>query len=112
MDASAHMSVAPAVRRTGWGRVPASRRVADNAMKLACLAVTAMGVCVLGWILAMLAVEGTRGLSPARFTDPTPGPGSEGGGLGNAILGSLVLTGLGIAVATRSGCWPGPTSPN
>jgi phosphate transport system permease protein len=33
----------------------------------------------------------------------TPGPGSEGGGLANAIVGSLVLTFLGIAVATPVG---------
>jgi phosphate transport system permease protein len=107
MDATPHTTSAPAERRTGRGRVRGSRRLADKVMKLACLAVTAMGVCVLGWILAMLVIEGGRGLSPALFTNPTPGPGSEGGGLGNAILGSLVLTGLGTAVAMPVGVLAG-----
>jgi phosphate transport system permease protein len=36
-----------------------------------------------------------------------PGPGSEGGGLANAIAGSLILTFLGIAVATPVGVLAG-----
>lgn len=90
-----------------WGRVRPARRFADLAMKVACAMVTGLGVFMLGWILAMLAFEGASALSPRLFTEVTPGPGSEGGGLANAIVGSLVLTFLGIAVATPVGVMAG-----
>jgi phosphate transport system permease protein len=64
-------------------------------------------VFVLGWILGMLAWEGLTALSPRVFTQVTPGPGSEGGGLANAIVGSLILTFLGIVVATPIGVLAG-----
>ncbi len=75
-----------------WGRVRSSRRVADRAMKVMCVVFTALGVFVLGWILGMLAWKGLGALTPRIFTEVTPGPGSEGGGLANAIVGSIVLT--------------------
>ena len=90
-----------------WGRVRSSRRVADRAMKVICVVFTALGVVVLGWILGMLAWKGLGALTPRIFTEVTPGPGSEGGGLANAIVGSLVMTVLGIAVATPTGLMAG-----
>src|SRR3712207_4033961 len=55
----------------------------------------------------MLLLQGLSALSPRLFTEVTPGPGSEGGGLANAIVGSLVLTFLGIVVATPIGVLAG-----
>src|SRR3954465_15006734 len=104
MDAMPHMTLHTTAP---WSRVRGCRRAADRIMKLVCLAATAVGIVALGWILVMLVVEGARGFSLALFTQPSPGPGSEGGGLGNAILGSLVLTVLGIAVATPVGVLAG-----
>ncbi|TGD94721.1 phosphate ABC transporter permease PstA [Methylobacterium nonmethylotrophicum] len=90
-----------------WGRVRASRRSADKILIVSCTAATALGAVVLGSILLMLIIEGVRGFSPALFTQVTPGPGSEGGGIANAILGSLVMTALGIVVATPVGVLAG-----
>jgi phosphate transport system permease protein len=90
-----------------WGRVRRSRQIADQTMKVLCTAFTGLGVFVLGWILGMLLLEGLSALSPRIFTEVTPGPGSEGGGLANAIVGSLILTFLGIAVATPIGVLAG-----
>jgi phosphate transport system permease protein len=90
-----------------WSRVRPQRQVADRAMKIVCIAFTAIGVCMLGWILAMLIWQGATALSPRIFTETMPGPGSEGGGLANAIVGSLVLTFLGIVVATPVGVLAG-----
>jgi len=104
MDAALQSTL---VATAPWNRVRRRRRGVDRAMKLACLAATALGVFVLGWILLMVAVEGAHGLSLALFTEPTPGPGSEGGGLGNAVLGSLILTVLGIGIATPVGVLAG-----
>lgn len=90
-----------------WGRVRQSRRNADRLMKLTASGFTFLAIFVLFWILGMLIVKGIGGLSVATFTQITPGPGSEGGGLANAIVGSIVLTFLGIAVATPIGVLAG-----
>ncbi|MGX7708325.1 phosphate ABC transporter permease PstA [Methylobacterium sp. Gmos1] len=90
-----------------WGRVRAGRRSADRILVAACTTATLLGAVVLGSILLMLVIEGVRGFSPALFTQVTPGPGSEGGGIANAILGSLVMTALGIVVATPVGVLAG-----
>lgn len=90
-----------------WGRVRQGRRTADRAMKLIATGFTFLAIFVLFWILGMLIVKGVGGLSIYTFTHVTPGPGSEGGGLANAIVGSLALTFLGIVVATPIGVLAG-----
>jgi phosphate transport system permease protein len=96
-----------ATRPARASRVRPGRRIADRALRISCTLATLIGAVVLGSILLMLIVEGIRGFSPALFTQPTPGPGSEGGGIANAILGSLVLTTIGIVVATPIGVMAG-----
>lgn len=98
---------APAASQIPWGRVRQTRRTADRAMKIIATGFTLVSIVVLFWILGMLLVKGVGGLSLATFTHVTPGPGSEGGGLANAIVGSIVLTFLGIAVATPVGVLAG-----
>ncbi|MDR7040087.1 phosphate transport system permease protein [Methylobacterium sp. BE186] len=88
-------------------RVRPSRRLADRTLRTACLLATIIGAVVLGSILLMLIVEGLRGFSATLLTQPTPGPGSEGGGIANAVLGSLILTLIGIVVATPIGVMAG-----
>jgi len=93
----------PTVQR----RVRRSRYLADWALKAICVLFTALGAFVLGWILLMLLYEGLTALSPAVFTQTTPGPMTKGGGIANAIVGSLILTVLGIVVATPIGVLAG-----
>jgi phosphate transport system permease protein len=88
-------------------RVRRGRRIADRTLKVVCAAFTALGAFVLGWILLMLLYEGGSALSLDVFTQVTPGPGTEGGGIANAIVGSFILTLLGIAVATPIGVLAG-----
>ncbi len=98
----------PAMAQPGnWGRVRQSRRTADRAMRIITAGFTFVAIFVLFWILGMLIVKGIGGLSVATFTQITPGPGTSGGGLANAMVGSLVLTFLGIAVATPIGVLAG-----
>ncbi|GJD54210.1 phosphate ABC transporter permease PstA [Methylobacterium dankookense] len=101
---NAATTITPSVRQS---RVRPSRRTADRMLRISCTLATVLGAIVLGSILLMLIVEGIRGLSPTLFTHPTPGPGTEGGGIANAILGSLVLTTIGIVVATPIGVMAG-----
>ncbi len=105
MDATNPLVTAPAPQRAS--RVRPGRRVADRILRVSCLVATVVGAIVLGSILLMLIVQGVQGFSPSLFTQPTPGPGSEGGGIANAILGSLVLTTIGIVVATPIGVMAG-----
>ncbi|HEY8384024.1 MAG TPA: phosphate ABC transporter permease PstA [Microvirga sp.] len=104
MDAATPSNLAAPV---AWGRVRRGRHVADQALKIICTVFTMLGALVLGWILMMLLVEGFSALSPAVFTQVTPGPGTQGGGIANAIVGSLILTFLGIVVATPVGVLAG-----
>ena len=70
------------------------------------LAATAFGLGWLVLILGVLLCEGFSGLSLAVFTEMTPPPGSAGGLL-NAIVGSLMLTGLAVLIGTPIGILAG-----
>jgi phosphate transport system permease protein len=71
-----------------------------------CYASVAFGLGCLAIILATLLLEGVRGLSPSVFTQMTPPPGS-GGGLLNAIAGSLIMTFLGVTLGAPLGMLAG-----
>ena len=66
-----------------------------------------LGLAFLVWILATLLYKGFGALSVNMFTQNTPAPGSEGGGLINAITGSLLLVGLSTAISTPVGILAG-----
>jgi phosphate transport system permease protein len=67
----------------------------------------ALGLFVLLWILAVLFKNGIRAIDWNMFTQSTPAPGSEGGGLANAIVGSLMMVGLATLVSTPIGILAG-----
>lgn len=71
------------------------------------VAAMSVGLIVLIWILATLLFKGFGALSIDMFTQTTPAPGSEGGGLINAIVGSLMLVGLATLVSTPIGILAG-----
>jgi len=70
-------------------------------------AATLIGLAFLGAILWTLFAEGLSGFSVSLFTQMTPPPGSSGGGLLNAIYGSVILTLLGIAMGAPVGVLAG-----
>lgn len=67
----------------------------------------AIGLTVLIWILSVLFANGLSALDGNLFTSDTPAPGTEGGGLRNAIVGSLMIVGLTVLVATPVGILAG-----
>jgi phosphate transport system permease protein len=67
----------------------------------------ALGLVALLWILFVLLSNGVAALEPSLFTQDTPAPGSEGGGLRNAIVGSLMIVGLAVLVSTPIGVLAG-----
>jgi phosphate transport system permease protein len=67
-----------------------------------------LGLAVLLWILATLLINGLGALSLTLFTQDTPAPGSDlGGGLRNAIVGSLMMVGLSTIISTPVGILAG-----
>lgn len=83
-----------------------TRKLKNVSFLAFCSLSAAFGVFVLASILYTLVGEGVKGLSLAIFTELTPGPGSQGG-LKNALIGSLMLTGLGILIAAPIGVLAG-----
>jgi phosphate transport system permease protein len=85
-----------------------ARRKRVNAIALA-LSVAAMvfGVFWLIWILAETVRLGLGGLSLSLFTEMTPPPQAESGGLANAIFGSVTMVGLATLLGTPIGVMAG-----
>ncbi|MFZ9378665.1 MAG: phosphate ABC transporter permease PstA [Burkholderiaceae bacterium] len=67
----------------------------------------ALGLFVLLWILFILFKNGIAALDWAMFTQSTPAPGSEGGGLANAIVGSILIVGFSTIISTPIGIFAG-----
>jgi phosphate transport system permease protein len=66
-----------------------------------------LGLAVLFWILVVLFTNGLAALDWNMFTKSTPAPGTEGGGLANAIVGSLMMVGFSVLVSTPIGVLAG-----
>jgi phosphate transport system permease protein len=85
-----------------------SRRRRANAIAMTlCWGAALFGISWLAFILVALLWNGVAGLNLAVFTETTPGPGTAGGGLLNAIIGSLIMTTLGVAIGTPIGMLAG-----
>ena len=87
------------LRTTGRGRLGRDRLVL-----VLCLLAGAIAILPLGLVLFYLLVEGLKAWSPAFLVSP-PGGGitTTGGGAANAIVGTLLMTGLGLLIATPTG---------
>ncbi len=84
----------------------ARRRNSSIVMGL-CLAATGIGIAWLFLILFSLLVNGIPGLTFAVFTEMTPPPGEHGGGLLNAIFGSVLMTVIGVGIGAPIGILAG-----
>ncbi|MFC0218865.1 phosphate transport system permease protein [Pseudochelatococcus lubricantis] len=72
-----------------------------------CTAAALFGIMWLLLILVVLVWEGFSGLSLAVFTEITPSMGSVGGGLLNAIIGSIMMTVVAVLVGAPLGVLAG-----
>lgn len=66
-----------------------------------------LGMVFLFWILSVLVIKGFSSINLDLFLHSTPAPGSEGGGLANAIVGSLLLIGCCTLISTPVGVLAG-----
>lgn len=101
---------APSVRdRADAGRLAkhrARKRINLIALTLS-LCAMAFGVFWLIWILVETFVLGVGGLHLSVFTEMTPPPQAETGGLANAIFGSAMMVGLATLLGTPIGVLAG-----
>ncbi|WP_458758376.1 phosphate ABC transporter permease PstA [Afipia sp. TerB] len=85
----------------------ASRRRSDIVIRVLCVGAAAFGVTWLALILFTLFYNGLAGLSMQVFTQMTPPPGANEGGLLNAIFGSVVMTVIGVGLGAPLGLFAG-----
>ena len=84
----------------------ARKRMNLVALTMAMLAM-AFGLFWLIWILFETVWLGVGGLQWATFSEMTPPPQAELGGLANAIFGSMVMVGIATAIGTPIGVFAG-----
>lgn len=95
--APAQAAISPLYRR---------RLIVNRVNLLVSAAAMAFGMLFLVWILVVLFGKGFAALSPALFTETTPPPGS-GGGLANAIYGSVIIVAVATFISTPIGILAG-----
>ena len=100
------MSASAALTASRASHHASRKRVNLVALALS-LAAMAFGIFWLLWILFETIRLGLGGLALATFTEMTPPPMAEAGGLANAIFGSLVMVGLATALGTPIGIMAG-----
>src|ERR1700760_3053134 len=85
----------------------ARRRRMDIVVRFLCLGAAIFGVTWLALILFTLLYNGLTGLTLSVFTESTPPPGSTDGGLLNAIVGSVIMTVIGVGIGAPLGLFAG-----
>lgn len=84
----------------------ARRRAVNGIFLVLSTGAAAIGIIALVLILYALLKNGIGGLTAGVFTQDTPAPGSAGG-LANAILGSVMMSAVAVAVGTPIGMLAG-----
>ena len=79
------------------------RRVANRVAIGACVLATALVVLPLGLLVLRLLQSGLRGLSLGFFVHMPKPVGEPGGGMANAIVGTLITVGIGALIAVPVG---------
>ena len=98
---------APARDAAASRRLGRKRGRKDRIMTGLAIACTAVGLLFLVSILFTLFYNGLAGINFAVFTQDTPPPGSTDGGLRNAIVGSIMMTVIGVGIGAPLGLFAG-----
>jgi phosphate transport system permease protein len=83
------------------------RRIISSLFVLFCGTAVVIALVPLGMILFFVLSQGVRALSPEFFTHLPVPVGEPGGGMANAIVGTLILTALGSLMAIPIGVLSG-----
>ena len=83
------------------------RKLQDYAVKAISTGAALLGIFFLGWILFEVGKRGLGAFDAAFFTSLPAPPGAEGGGLANAILGTLIITAIATVIGVPLGIMAG-----
>lgn len=90
-------------------RPPHGRKLTDLTMKVVSSLAAGIGIFFLVWILFVILQKGAAAINWDFFTEIPPAPGESGGGVANAIVGTLAMTSiatfLGIPVGMMAGVY-------
>jgi len=101
------MPAARAAAQAGRLRMHAKRKRTNAIALTLSLMAMAFGLVWLVWILFETVRLGAGGIALSVFTEMTPPPQAETGGLANAIFGSLVMVGMATLLGTPVGILAG-----
>jgi phosphate transport system permease protein len=101
------MNNVASIAKTSGNAVFARRRLVNRVALTLSLAAMAFGLFWLIWILYTTISLGIGGLALSVFTQMTPAPNADTGGLANAIVGSLIMVFLATLVGTPIGILAG-----
>lgn len=88
-------------------RSRSARRALDALALGACVLAAAIVILPLGLLVTHLLVHGLPALTPGFFVHLPKPVGEPGGGMANAIVGTLIMVGLGAAIAVPVGVGAG-----
>jgi phosphate transport system permease protein len=88
-------------------RLQARRRFKNRIAIVISMIAVIFGLVWLAWILYSTFTKGVGGLSWDVFTQMTPPPNTEGGGLANAMMGSFLLITIATFIGTPLGILSG-----
>jgi phosphate transport system permease protein len=83
------------------------RQLINKINMIIAVLMTAFGIFWVIWILWTTVRYGLPALNLHLFTQDTPPPGAEGGGLRNAFIGSFVILGIAVIIGTPIGILAG-----
>jgi phosphate transport system permease protein len=83
------------------------RKIADGSIKVLSSLSAGIGIVFLAWILGEVIRRGATALTPEFFINLPAPPGMEGGGVGNAILGTLLIMVMAVAIGVPVGILSG-----
>lgn len=85
------------------------RRSLDAGVRMLSSLAALLGITMLGWILSIVLLKGAPAINYEFFTELPAPPGLPGGGLANAIVGTLMITLLagliGVPIGLAAGVW-------
>ena len=86
-----------------------ARRSIDMAIRVISSLAALLGIAMLGWILGTVILKGYSAINWEFFTQLPAPPGMPGGGLANAIVGTLLITIMavliGVPIGLAAGVW-------
>lgn len=83
------------------------RKGADVAVKAVSVLAALIGIVFLAWIISEVAIRGFKAFDLDFFIKRAAPPGLEGGGVGNAIVGTVLITALAALIGVPTGLLAG-----